>query len=194
MVAQVSYVGKQYENGNIHYTGSLSGSEETGLWKFYHENGQLESVGYYAKGKRVGEWRFYDENGNLESVGTYVNGKKGGDWKYYDAQGTLRDNASALGNYAEADIAPVSLESELDQMQSRVKSTISVDQVGAVSPQAVNRQEQTFDRETFLDDSSAFVSTPTSGGAAGTIDSEDLKRQLAEKENALQNELHMHHT
>ena len=89
LTAQMSYVGRQYDNGNIHYTGSFSGDKETGLWKYYHENGRLSDIGRYSNGEKSGVWKYYYPNGRLRATGMYIEGQKTGEWKYYLDNGKL---------------------------------------------------------------------------------------------------------
>ncbi len=82
--AQISFVGGQYMNGQISYSGSLAGVKETGLWKYFNENGTLESTGDYSNGVKIGVWEYYNKYGAIESVENYSDVGKAGDWKYYN--------------------------------------------------------------------------------------------------------------
>ncbi len=100
---------KNYENGNIRYTGRFENGKEVGTFKFYWITsstqpiivkeftrtsdtamvkfytlaGKLKSKGKMVKKHRVGKWLYYFLNGEVMSEENYSNGKLDGVLKNY---------------------------------------------------------------------------------------------------------------
>lgn len=108
---------KQYDNGNIRYTGQFENGKELGVFKFYsqensespviikeyvsHSNvaivqfftneGVLESKGELIGKKRTGKWTFYYDNGVVSSEENYSKGQLVGTYKMFYKNGTLAE-------------------------------------------------------------------------------------------------------
>ncbi|NND61565.1 MAG: hypothetical protein HKN48_00060, partial [Flavobacteriaceae bacterium] len=183
--AQISYVGGQYENGNLNYSGILSGSKETGLWKFYHENGRLMDIGEFSNGYKTGEWKSYHDNGKLRAVGKFSFGKKTGPWKYYDTSGEFIESVQhSNGKFTAGPSAGERSSFVIQQMEN--DSKISMVQAGINTPDRKARNEVVLNKQQFLEaNGETFSSNPASSDLVG---SQDIVKQLQEKEKALLNQ------
>ncbi|PCH76076.1 MAG: hypothetical protein COB98_07300 [Flavobacteriaceae bacterium] len=108
---------KQFENGNIRYSGQFEKGKEIGVFKFYSEEnsetptiikeyvshsniakvqfftaaGKLQSTGELEGKKRTGKWTFYDANGAVSSEENYIKGQLSGGYKMFYENGVLAE-------------------------------------------------------------------------------------------------------
>ncbi len=106
---------KNYESGNIRYTGQFVNGVEVGIFKFYENRagatpsatkeytagsnlikvkfftrkGKLKAEGNMIGKERTGKWKFYFKTGNLLSIENYKNGKLDGLSKNFYPDGKI---------------------------------------------------------------------------------------------------------
>ena len=80
---------KNYDNGNLRYSGQFNNDIPIGIFYYYYKSGELQlEKEFFHQGKAAATYIFY-KNGNLKASGLYVNELKDSTWNYYNRDSIL---------------------------------------------------------------------------------------------------------